>query len=78
MSVPQTLQCGVIYVPAEGWSQQKSLEHTGVMPDEVSVPSAKDLASGTDPVMAKTAELLGAKVSPEEAGNLFPYEWPAD
>jgi hypothetical protein len=48
------------------------------MPDEVSVPSAKDLASGTDPVMAKTAELLGAKVSPEEAGNLFPYEWPAD
>jgi len=54
----------------------KSLEHTGVTPDELLLPTAPDLASGRDPVMAHAVGLCGSNITPEAAGALFPFEWP--
>jgi C-terminal processing protease CtpA/Prc len=54
----------------------QSLEHVGVEPDILLLPTAQDLATGKDPVLAKAASLVGAKLTPEEAASAFPYEDP--
>lgn len=51
----------------------KSLEHVGVVPDELILPTAEDMAAGRDPVMVRAFELAGGKVDPVEAGKFFPY-----
>lgn len=53
-----------------------SLEGTGVMPDELMLPTASDLAEGRDPVLSHAMELGGEKIDPAAAGKLFPFEWP--
>jgi carboxyl-terminal processing protease len=50
----------------------KSLEHTGVAPDEVLLPTGEDLSARRDPALTRAVALVGGKMSPPEAGRLFP------
>lgn len=53
----------------------RSLERIGVTPDELLLPTAVDMYKHHDPVMARAAELVGLKLTPEQAGKMFPIEW---
>jgi carboxyl-terminal processing protease len=53
----------------------KSLEKTGVIPDEIVLPNGSDIASSKDPVLSYAAKQLGVELTPEKAGTFFPFEW---
>jgi C-terminal processing protease CtpA/Prc len=53
----------------------KSLEHIGVTPDQLKLPTAEDLAANRDPVLAYAASLAGVTITPDKAGAMFPIEW---
>lgn len=46
------------------------LENTGVIPDEVVLPTGEDIAAGSDPVLARALTFLGIPFTPKEAGAL--------
>jgi carboxyl-terminal processing protease len=56
-------------------SDGKSLEKSGVNPDEAILPTAADVAAKRDPVLARAAELVGIKLDADKASSLFPIEW---
>lgn len=53
----------------------KSLERTGVTPDEILLPRRADLAGKRDPLLARAAALAGVQLDAEKAGTIFPVEW---
>lgn len=56
-------------------SDGASLERVGVTPDLALIPTAQDLASGRDPVLARAVRMVGLDLTPEQAGKFFPIEW---
>jgi len=53
----------------------KSLEHHGVVPDELLLPSPEELAAGADPQLARALQLAGLNLSSSAAGQLIPVRW---
>ena len=54
----------------------KRLEHIGMAPDQILLPTAADISAGRDPVLARAAELGDVKLNAEDAVKPFPRELP--
>jgi C-terminal processing protease CtpA/Prc len=48
-----------------------TLEHVGVTPDEIVLPTGADLAAKRDPALARAIAQLGGTITPEQAGRLY-------
>lgn len=51
------------------------LDHVGVVPDELLLPTAQDMSMNHDPVLAHAASLVSIELDPKKAGGLFPGKW---
>lgn len=51
------------------------LEHVGVVPDTLLLPTAHEMRMGHDPVLAYAASLVGIDLDSKKAGELFPGKW---
>ena len=56
-------------------SDGKSLERVGVVPDQIMLATAVDMAAKRDSVLSHASLLAGVTLPPEKAGALFPIEW---
>ena len=52
-----------------------SLEHRGVVPDEILLASPEEIAAGADPQLARALQLTGGPTSSGAAGQMFPVRW---
>jgi C-terminal processing protease CtpA/Prc len=53
----------------------RTLEHVGVIPDVLVLPTAADLAADSDPVLSAAISLAGQQIDPLAAGKLIPFKW---
>jgi carboxyl-terminal processing protease len=51
------------------------LEHVGVTPDKLLLPTPQDMSVGHDPVLAYAASLAGVELDAKKAGGLFRTRW---
>lgn len=56
-------------------SDGKTLEHVGVVPDRLLLPTAQDMSLSHDPALTYAASLVGIQLDAKKAGELFPNEW---
>jgi len=54
----------------------KSIEHIGVSPDQIFLPSPADLVAHRDHVLSFAASLLGVQLTPDQAAKVFVREKP--